>query len=280
MSPAPCKECGRRPKITGRHRCQTCALRVAPIGEQVAAARARLAMVPPELRLARVSSKQWPDGARWCAGCQSFRDLDDYGKGASRCRPCASSAQHGAMIAKTYGLSPAEYDALLARQGGRCAICRARPKSKRLAVDHDHGSGAVRGLLCSRCNHDLLGSAWDSLAVASALWHYLNTPPAAGAWIAPEAGQRDLADAAPPAESGPQRPAKPSADLGLVVAHGVKKPALAAALERAAAPAETYAPLVALYADLATALEREKGRELIAAVKALQSRGLLLPPPF
>jgi hypothetical protein len=281
MTAAPCKECGRRPKLQGRHRCATCALRAAPIGEQVAAARARLSMVPPELRLKRVKPSAWPDGARWCAGCQSFRESDDFGKGATRCRPCASSAQHGAMIAKTYGLAPAQYEALLGLQGGRCAICRARPKSKRLAVDHDHGSSAVRGLLCSRCNHDLLGSAWDSLAIASALWHYLNTPPAGGSWIAPEAGQRDLRDApGPEPAADAQRPAKPSADLGLVVAHGVKKPALAAALARAAAPVETYAPLVALYGDLAAALEREKGRELIDAVKALQSRGLLLPPPF
>lgn len=97
-------------------------------------------------------------------------------------------ASHGAMIAKTYGLSPEEYDALLKLQGGKCAICRARPVSKRLAVDHDHASGAVRGLLCSRCNHDLLGSAWDSSAMALALWHYMNTPPASGLWKAPELG--------------------------------------------------------------------------------------------
>lgn len=127
-----------------------------------------------------------PAGSSWCAGCQSFRDVEDFAKGATRCRACASATSHAAMIAKTYGLDAAGYDALLARQGGRCAICRARPKSKRLAVDHDHVTGAVRGLLCSRCNHDLLGSAWDSLALATALWHYLNTPPATGAWLPPE----------------------------------------------------------------------------------------------
>lgn len=145
-------------------------------------------MVPPELRVKR--SKKIlalaPPHTSFCAGCQSFRDLEDFGKGATQCRACVSSAQHGAMIEKTYGLTAAEYDALSAAQGGRCAICRARPKSKRLAVDHDHKSGAVRGLLCSRCNHDLMGSAWDSIALAAALWHYLNTPPALGAWLPPE----------------------------------------------------------------------------------------------
>lgn len=108
------------------------------------------------------------------------------------------------MIAKTYGLGGDDYDGLLERQGGRCAICRARPRSKRLAVDHNHATGAVRGLLCSRCNHDLMGAAWDSLAIASALWHYMNTPPAEGAWLPPEK-QAELApvgSAVSPAERG------------------------------------------------------------------------------
>lgn len=145
-------------------------------------------MIPPEMRLKRSKKilAQAPVGQTWCAGCQSFRDLVDFGKGQTQCRPCASGKAHATMIAKTYGLDADGYRALLALQGGRCAICRARPRSKRLAVDHDHKSGAVRGLLCSRCNHDLMGSAWDSLALVAALWHYLNTPPAFGDWRAPE----------------------------------------------------------------------------------------------
>lgn len=51
-----------------------------------------------------------------------------------------------------------------------------------MAVEHDHRTGVVRGLCCKRCNHDLLGAAHDSLALLSAAWHYLNTPPASGNW--------------------------------------------------------------------------------------------------
>jgi hypothetical protein len=174
--------------MVGRHRCLVCHFRHAPIGEQVDEARRRLAMVPEDMRRSRVPSRLWPTGQRWCSGCQSFRELADFGKGASRCRPCSSASQHAASIEKVYGLTAEGYDDLLARQGGKCAICRGRPKSKRLAVDHDHKTGAVRGLLCSRCNHDLMGSAWDSGAIALALWHYLNTPPAGGSWKAPETG--------------------------------------------------------------------------------------------
>lgn len=188
MAVQKCKECGRRPKMAGRHRCATCFLRHQPIGEQVTEARRRLAMVPEEMRAKRTKTIQGqaPEGTGFCAGCQSFRDLVDFGKGATQCRACVSAAQHASSIEKTYGLTSEQYDELLKRQGGKCAICRARPKSKRLAVDHDHKTGAVLGLLCSRCNHDLKGSAWDSLAMATALWHYMNTPPATGYWIAPE----------------------------------------------------------------------------------------------
>lgn len=223
MAAQPCKECGRRPKAPGRHRCLTCALRHEPIGEQAAASARRLAMVPEELRRKRTKTIQAlaPAGTAWCAGCQSFRDHEDFGKDATTCRPCASGRQHAAMIEKTYGVSGDDYAALLKLQGGRCAICRARPKSKRLALDHNHKTGAPRGLLCSRCNHELMGSAWDSLAIASALWHYMNTPPASGAWVEPER-QAPLMP-----ESGAVRPSAASVSSGssLVTNAGSASPA-------------------------------------------------------
>jgi hypothetical protein len=53
-----------------------------------------------------------------------------------------------------FDLTPAQYDQMLDRQGGGCAICGdpARADSS-LHVDHDHGSGEIRGLLCMRCNN-------------------------------------------------------------------------------------------------------------------------------
>jgi len=53
-------------------------------------------------------------------------------------------------------LSKEEYDAMLSRQGGACAICGNKPTgSERLAQDHDHVNGQVRGLLCRGCNTGL-----------------------------------------------------------------------------------------------------------------------------
>jgi hypothetical protein len=52
----------------------------------------------------------------------------------------------------SFGMTVEEYDALLTAQGGVCGICKRPPKSRRLAVDHDHATGRVRGLLCAFCN--------------------------------------------------------------------------------------------------------------------------------
>lgn len=46
-----------------------------------------------------------------------------------------------------------EYLALMLEQGGKCAVCGCAPDPERaLAIDHDHATGEVRGLLCTRCN--------------------------------------------------------------------------------------------------------------------------------
>ena len=53
------------------------------------------------------------------------------------------------------GLTPDDYLALLAKQGGVCAICGVRPNKKRLALDHCHKTDKLRGLLCDTCNRGL-----------------------------------------------------------------------------------------------------------------------------
>ena len=59
---------------------------------------------------------------------------------------------------RLYGITLAQYDRMLLLQGGVCAICGRPPKTKRLAVDHDHGpSKRVRGLTCWRCNKYCVG---------------------------------------------------------------------------------------------------------------------------
>jgi hypothetical protein len=75
---------------------------------------------------------------------------------------------------KGLGVTVEQYDAMLAAQGGGCAICGTKPKTRRLDVDHDHKTGRVRGLLCHRCNRALPG--WVTLhwllAAADYLFQY------------------------------------------------------------------------------------------------------------
>lgn len=55
-----------------------------------------------------------------------------------------------------YGISVEEFESLLNEQNSKCAICKQECSTgKNLAIDHDHTSGMVRGLLCSRCNRGL-----------------------------------------------------------------------------------------------------------------------------
>jgi hypothetical protein len=77
-----------------------------------------------------------------------------------------------------YGINVAQYDALLASQSGRCAICWIVPRTRRLAVDHNHKTGEVRGLLCTFCNHKMLGGAKERPEILRRGAEYLETPPA------------------------------------------------------------------------------------------------------
>src|SRR5262249_46947964 len=71
-------------------------------------------------------------------------------------------------IKRLYGISRADYDALIARQGGLCAICR-KPSKLRLCVDHCHLTGMIRGLLCRKCNAGLGCLGEDQRALVAAL---------------------------------------------------------------------------------------------------------------
>lgn len=77
-----------------------------------------------------------------------------------------------------YGVSPEEFRASVIAQGGQCAICGAEPDpgargpASRLHVDHDHATGANRGLLCVRCNPGL-GYFKDDPALLRAAADYI-----------------------------------------------------------------------------------------------------------
>jgi hypothetical protein len=79
-------------------------------------------------------------------------------------------------VARTYGLTPDDYQRLLLHQDDRCAICRGS-RTYELHVDHDHATRLVRGLLCRRCNK-LLRDVRDSRVVLGRAITYLWQTPA------------------------------------------------------------------------------------------------------
>ena len=70
---------------------------------------------------------------------------------------------------KNYGITILERDALFAANNGLCYICSKRPSE---VVDHDHGTGRVRGALCHPCNR-MLGAIYDEPEVLLAAADYL-----------------------------------------------------------------------------------------------------------
>lgn len=82
--------------------------------------------------------------------------------------------RHASHVERTYGISGEDAHELLLLQGGRCWLCqRATGATKALAVDHDHGTGEVRGRLCGPCNQ-FIGRLSDDPATAQRLVSYLS----------------------------------------------------------------------------------------------------------
>lgn len=111
-----------------------------------------------------------------CTLCGETKPIGEFytdkrtadGRG-SHCKSCFGPRNATRRRKRIYGLAAEDYDALVADQGGACAICREVAK---LVVDHCHRKGHVRALLCDRCNR-LLGVADDNVELLRAAIKYL-----------------------------------------------------------------------------------------------------------
>jgi hypothetical protein len=139
--------------------------------------------------------------SRECGTCHQIKPYDRFSPRGRRgdtmvykstCKECSASrarawarenaeqhrnTRHARELRETYGISPDDYNEMLSTQGGVCAICgKAETRTHgrtgtefRLAVDHDHETGRVRGLLCQGCNRGigLLGDNVERLRKAA-----------------------------------------------------------------------------------------------------------------
>lgn len=103
-----------------------------------------------------------------CTDCMKIRRKESYKanreyvlKRVSRYRKGNPDKIKHTKLKQAYGISFEEYQTMVQKQNGVCVVCE-RPEKVRwkgrltkLAVDHDHKTGKVRGLLCQRCNRAL-----------------------------------------------------------------------------------------------------------------------------
>lgn len=113
-----------------------------------------------------------------CRGlCESHYRKEHWASGH---RPPSHNyeSRRNARLKHRYGITAAEYDAMYTAQKGCCAIC-AKPAEEggspahwtaKLAVDHCHDTGKVRGLLCNDCNAGIGHLANESVALSAAAY--------------------------------------------------------------------------------------------------------------
>jgi Recombination endonuclease VII len=129
-------------------------------GSENAARRKRYAANPDMRRKARASARRYRRAHK--AEIAEQRRLH---------RKQHPEAERKQRLRSTYGLSWDEYQAMLARQGGFCAMCKTK-SNRPLCVDHCHKTGMVRGILCHPCNLTI-GFCRDSTKLTRAATAYL-----------------------------------------------------------------------------------------------------------
>lgn len=96
-----------------------------------------------------------------CRKCEEAKPIEAFSRNKNKplgrnthCKKCIWENQRVLRYKQVYGITVEDYDRMFDEQGGVCAICGNGTK-RRLAVDHNHETGVVRGLLCPRCNQHL-----------------------------------------------------------------------------------------------------------------------------
>lgn len=130
-----------------------------------------------------------PDGHKRCPRCSEVKPTEAFPRNRSArnglgayCKPCHNvtgketyTRLYGSTreyhLRRRYGVTSAQVDEMIEAQFGKCAVCQTAQAEH---VDHDHETGAVRGILCFNCN-GALGHVRDRPDVLLAAIDYLRT---------------------------------------------------------------------------------------------------------
>lgn len=142
----------------------------------------RAGRIAPLVRPTRLSDVDLESGTATCSVCTAVVEIYVRPGGRVECQGCkrrsrsatrrraSIGGRRAEMIRYRYGIAYEEYLVMLEAQDNRCLICGAQPpEGKVLVIDHDHATGAVRGLLCQRCNQGLGFFGDDQARLARAL---------------------------------------------------------------------------------------------------------------
>ena len=125
-----------------------------------------------------------------CTCCKQTKPFSDFSKDnraksklQTRCKDCQKQIKKQNAdyyrewhLQNKYGISHSDYLVFLDEQNNCCKICGIHEKHceySRLAVDHDHKTGVIRGLLCKKCNK-AIGLLQDNADFCRAAAEYLD----------------------------------------------------------------------------------------------------------
>lgn len=124
-------------------------------------------------------------GERWCTEGHFHLEDDFWASNQSPdglayiCKAHSRAAVRRTYLRSNYGIELSDYERMLDNQQGRCGICATDDPGENVAffaVDHDHVTGEVRGLLCQRCNR-ALGLFGDDHGLLRAALDWLDSDP-------------------------------------------------------------------------------------------------------
>lgn len=104
------------------------------------------------------------EGEYRCSSCRKYLPLWDFHKDATKsrgiksiCKTCHSSISKEKKLYSKYGLTVKQFEQKLDDQNGQCACCEddliiEGRENRRPNVDHNHSTGEIRDILCTRCN--------------------------------------------------------------------------------------------------------------------------------
>lgn len=141
-----------------------------------------------------------------CKSCGETKHVTEfYGRAASKdglaynCSPCSDEVakrwnqkhkdkrfetRRSSHLRRNFGITLEQYRELLLKQDESCAICKRHISefNQELAVDHNHTTGEIRGLLCTNCNYRLVAKHTDSNLLRT-IADYLD---GGTGWVVPE----------------------------------------------------------------------------------------------